>query len=273
MRCLLVAIAAVGLATAADVRAQSSRDIERLLLGVCSTETDTFQELKRLFESVQATGEPGKTVLLKIANSRRPERACALRYLIRLEDRRAVAVVHRALRDAHSEPSFREAALEGVATFRDAAMIGEALEAFTSTSVLLRLGAASALGAIDDPRTLQVLRDAALDPSYENVRVPIVRALGTSGREPAIDTLLDLSRDPSYMRSALLRLEVGASLARIGTTRSRQEAVALVTRTSDVEVRAQLKTQIIEIFLAQEQAAHDAVTKDSIEQLVANLKH
>ena len=124
------------------VRVESSRaDATARIREACRADFDVPFEAERQLEAIGALGENGRQALLTLARTKTPNAACALKLLVRLEDRRAIRIIRQALREISTNLGVAEVALEGVARFRDIDSFDGVAAAFRSEQGAIRSAA------------------------------------------------------------------------------------------------------------------------------------
>jgi HEAT repeat protein len=237
---------------------------------ICTTLTDHPVDEERNTNSIVSLGEEGRKALASLASSKEPVARCALGYLVRLEDKRALPIIRKVLGDSHADVGLKEDALFGVAAFEDHASIDEVIEAFRSGNPSLVQAAARVLGALGDERGLRAMLDKLADSSYP--RPAMVRALGVKGYDDAIGPLVALAADPVFAKHEWLRGDVILSLSRIGTGQSRAAALDLLGGVKEEALRRRIASDLSGVLWQQRRACQEAAETEEIDALLAKLK-
>jgi hypothetical protein len=220
-------------------------------------------------EKLQALGEPGLQALEILAKLNDSTGVNALRYLRQLEDPRALPIARQVLVDPAANERRVCGALLVVDSFADSASLDRVLELFRTGSADVRERAAAALGSIGDARGLTALRAALTDPAYDDLGSTVVEAVGVLGHEAAVDPLLALGReeDPSGILDKVI-----ASLADIGTPRSRGAAMDLLNRMPVDDTRGRLVEHVFRSFITQRRLSKDAAERAEIKAYLDTLR-
>jgi hypothetical protein len=241
------------------------------VLEICGTMSDDLGVFDRLYQEVVGFGEEGREALAAVASSDDAANRCALQYLERLRDPRAIPIARGVLRDPAAPSRMQEEALRAVATFRDAAMFDTVMAIFRAGDRNLLNDAAIALGKLGDPRGMQALLETLNDPKRASVAIGPV---GVPGYEAAIDPLLHLiDRDPSALKDQPLLVDkVILSLGRIATPRSRQAAVDSLPKQADMWFRTRDVSDLWVMFQRQKASARDPKDVADIDGLFVRLR-
>lgn len=238
---------------------------------ICTTLADHSAEEQRNFDAIVSLGEGGRKALARLASSKEAVARCALGYLVRLEDERAIPIIRKVLGDSRADVGVKEDALFGVAAFKDWASLDRTIEAFRSGNLSLVPAAAHALGTLADKRGLRAMLDKLRDPRYP--RPAMVRALGVKGYDDAIDPLIALADDPVFAKHEWLRGDVILSLGRIGVGRSRAAAVQLLRGIKEESLQKRIASDLGVVLWQQRQACQDSAEIEEIDGLLARLKN
>lgn len=251
--------------------ADAQRSVGNRIREICAYAGDDPAAPERLFEEVRALGETGRRELLSLVRRRRPDAPCALHYLNRLGDRRAIPLIRDILLRERNAPYWLlMRAVNGAAVFEDAACFAPVLEIFRLKDGDLSLAgqAAFALVAMEREEGRRAVREALTAPEYTGVRLQLIAAVGVRGHVEAIEPLLTAAD-----KYPMLMGEVARSLVRIATPQSRAAGVEMIDRVNYPEpwLRKNAISDVYYLLRAQKDWSKNPTEIAEIEALMKKL--
>lgn len=229
-------------------------------------------EHERHLETLRELGEPGRNALLSVARSRKSVANCALIFLVELGDKRAFPL----LRDIVSRPDATRGdlsvALWGLGALPQpesypliaSFLLEPAPEVPAATAI-------QALGAIDDDRARNRLRELLADPRFTRQKYAVVRALGRHRDVTSMSAIASILDQAVVPRDFLLVVEGITALVMMRTPDSLGVAREQLKKIGDSDVRERALNSAREALRQELKRTGDPTEQQAIQSLLREL--
>jgi hypothetical protein len=193
------------------------------------------EELKRL-------GEPARKALMSVARSRGASRDCALDYLWRLGDRRAISILRTIVADDSDSGRSTPVILLGL--FNDQASLPMFLTFLKSEDPTLVRASISALSGVDDNRAREALRLIATNSTFNEHIIAAMDSLAKQRDREAVPLLLTVARAAEARGNSAVVFRAAVALTELDEV-GLDAAVDVVSAISDTRMRSNAAKSIV----------------------------
>jgi HEAT repeat protein len=232
---LAVAVAAISM-IAATTSAKPSL-VTRIRTEFCKFPEDFEGDLRiRRTDELRRLGEAARRALLTVARSQAGGRDCALEYLWRLGDQRAIPIL-RSIVGNPSDPS-RAAAVTLLGFMNDRASLPTFLSLLNSGDQWLVRASVAGLGGVNDEQAREALRRMLARTDSTEVQIAAISAVANQHDAAAIPLLVEVARGAEKIGHRGIDMMAAVALADLDRASSDDAAVDAVAAIVDVSTRS-----------------------------------
>ena len=211
--------------------------VTRIRTEFCSFPEDFEGDLRiRRTDELRRLGEPARRALLAVARSQKGGRDCALEYLWRLGEQRAIPIL-RTIVGNPSDPG-RAAAVTLLGLMNDRASMPMFLSLLNSNDPWLVRASVAGLGGVDDEQAREALRGLLTRTDSSEIQVTAIHAVARQHDVGAIPLLVDVARRAEEVGHSGVGMTAAIGLAELDRADSADAAVQIVSAIVDASARS-----------------------------------